>query len=469
MLALIFVAGSAVGADLETKKRQDAEAQWMISKAIVNLALGKEDRAFAEKYFRSGVESARALNDPARLAETLVALAVVEMGIGKYQAAHEELVEALQLTEVDKKRAVILLLLGKAANYSSDPSAEKYFVEAKKILESSGPIRTATGIAWYGIGHATLLRSNYVEAQQAFEKALEIFENPVGRTWVDGNRIVRYSDKVMTEQIVAALSGLGLASQGLHDVAAATAAFNRAINLIRGEFGEKSPMLAPPLANLARLDLERGNLRDAETSLVKFKRLVLEHTTENDPIRLELYRDEAELNERKGDTNAMIGSLVMLVRFGIEQNNLNLLAYSAKKLESIQTTDREAAKGFSSSARAIAEYLAEHGNSSTAAKWDRFALKAAEVAYGENSLFLVSMLRDLGRYEVAHGKAGDGIQYFQRELAIMEKSFGPGDSRVATVLEDFAGALRLGNQTERAAEIEKRAQDLRIGAAPTPK
>jgi len=120
----------------------------------------------------------------------------------------------------------------------------------------------------------------------------------------------------------------------------------------------------------------------------------------------------------------------------------------------------EAQGALTKAAHAAAEALWE-SDKKLAAEWEYRALHAGERAFGTNNISLASILANLAKYE------GDSKQFaaaeilYERQLKMLEEKFGPSDSRVAKVLEEYSAAAKEAKDNSKADALAKRAAAIR--------
>lgn len=84
-----------------------------------------------------------------------------------------------------------------------------------------------------------------------------------------------------------------------------------------------------------------------------------------------------------------------------------------------------------------------------------------QMAYGDEHPQVAFALYNLGSIYDVLGKYDESVRYFESALGMAEKVFGPDETEVADILEDYASTLRKMKREEGAIKLETRAKEIR--------
>jgi predicted ATPase/DNA-binding SARP family transcriptional activator len=211
------------------------------------LAWRQGDYDAAQQHYEASLETARAINDPQRIAAALHSLGILSMTQDKNAAARAFFEECLAIFRgLEDRRGIASTLanLGLVTTYEKDFPAARAFMEESLTLhrERGDPHGVATGLGC--LGYLTLQQEDYAAARTYLEEALTIQREL-------GDR----------REISFLLSNLGQVYGAAGDHATALAVSEESLTIVR-EMGD--PMgEAGARINLAHLARKRGDVAEA--------------------------------------------------------------------------------------------------------------------------------------------------------------------------------------------------------------
>jgi len=233
---------------------------WRTYHAVAEAAAERGNYPQAEAHLAKAEPIALGLG-PGESATTLIAQGKLRREVGDHEGARDRYSRAESLLESPEtapdhaslgamqlafERGQLALNLGDAAG------AEPYFERAlREARRSEGPDSLDEGWAQLGLGRSLRLQSKNPAARPALLRALAIFRGETSSTAVR---------PAHTPGIMAAYTELAALDRSEGRIDPARARVIDALRMGRRELGAGHPRIAPVLAELARIELARGDL-----------------------------------------------------------------------------------------------------------------------------------------------------------------------------------------------------------------
>jgi tetratricopeptide (TPR) repeat protein len=232
--------------------------------------------------------------DDARLSETLVNLAHIQMQLRENPDATAALQRALAIDEKrlgtnDIRLAWEFLDLGSLSAYSHRyEEAEGYYVRAQSLAESKfGHFDRMVGVCILQRANAAMMEDRLEDSEKLFKQALELIESDRTKFNFDINRYPTRSVLLPNKtQVATALNDMGLLYTKEKKYGDAEASFNRSLKIFESEYGKNSLNLCNSLFNLAALYVQEGKLAEAE-GLLRRSLSILKPTDADHPLAIQ--------------------------------------------------------------------------------------------------------------------------------------------------------------------------------------
>jgi tetratricopeptide (TPR) repeat protein len=265
LLALPLFAEDKVAVGEWKKDMQQAKDAWK-----------KNQFSQAKSFYEAALEQAEKFEaDDARLSETLIDLAHVQMQLGENPDATVALRRALSIDEKDLDANTIRVIeetldLGSFSAYAHRyEEAEGYYMQAQSLAERKfGHFDRVVGVCLLQRANAAMMEDRLADSEKLFKQALELIESERTRSNFAINRYPTLSVLPPNKtQVALALNDLGLLYKKEKKYGDAEASFNRSLKIFEGEYGKNSLNLCNGLYNLATLYVQEGKPAEAEAPL----------------------------------------------------------------------------------------------------------------------------------------------------------------------------------------------------------
>ena len=504
---------SRLRADTELSPEQRARATSLrtrLSEATAAHHLGDRSDGLAQT--RELLDEARELDSPRIAIRALVTAAEFEQLANEHDSAVTHLQQAYSLAEhhgedwLRAEAAVSLIgLLGWSMQRPRE--AEVWEQVSGALLQRIGDPPDLRGRWHYQVGNARMRQSELEDAQQAYDRALDLHElafgrdsrevekvlqrlGTVARERGDYERAVAYHTRLLTRRTttygpdhpdVAAVHGsLGNDAYFRGDYAQARQHYEEALRIIGECYGEDSPAYAPKLNNYAAVLERLGELDEAEAIQRKLLGLKVERYGERD-IRVTSTLENLGLvllTARELDEAAELFRRSLAIR--TEHHGDEHVATATSKLNLGYTLhvqgDRAGARALYD--QALATWIAKLGDAhpdlalaygnigdldlddarlgAARRNYER-ALDLTREALGEDAADLGYYLTGLARVDLAEGDIDGAIEHGQRALELRRDSWLPPGDRGLTQLTLSRALHRRGAEGDRT-----RARDLAL-------
>jgi len=234
------------------------------------------------------------------------------------------------------------------------------------------------------------------------------------------------------------LNNLGFVYQLMGKYSQAESCFRRAIDIWRRSPGTTDLELARCIGNLAKLYVENRQFAKAE--------------------RLDL-RSLAERVQRLHPPNADLARL--LVSLGVlERSRSNFAAAESYQAEALEIWERLSPDGTEvvQTLNNLALVYMDAGRHKDALSCFERALSRVETGRMPEDGNVATLFANLGNFQFRVRGPGQAEPYFQRALAIAEKSLGQEHQLTGQILADYAVVLRKIKKKGQAKQLEKRAK-----------
>ena len=301
--------------------------------------------------------------------------------------------------------------------------AGRLFRKGMAIAERSQHVERATAAQLLdGLGSATMREGDRYGALRLYEEAVRVAEEIHGATgW----------------QVATPLRHLASAMMMVSKLEEAEGLARRCVDIVRWNYGRRSPALVVPIGTLALIAEAQGRFEQA---------------TQLREEALQRARDSSGPNTQRAE--ALLELARMRGRQGRDQEADTLYQEALTMASAGRAERRRVVPG---ALDGLASLRLTAGRFSEAEQFARRALADREAAEGRDGIGVVGPLVQLGQIYARQDKAEEARSVLDRAITIIERRWGPADQSLTIPLEVLGWLERAQGNYERAETITRRA------------
>ncbi|KIG17920.1 High-affnity carbon uptake protein Hat/HatR [Enhygromyxa salina] len=460
---------------LNPKQRERvASLQTSLSEARTLGRLGDRPTGLAQA--RDVVEAARELDSQRMLIRALLVVGELEQQANELDAAAEHVGEAYTIAEQqgeDWLRAdAATRMIGLLGFHLQRPGEAAVWEQvADSLLVRVGEPQDLRGNWYYEVGTTRMRQTEFAAAEQALNRALEVYE------------LVHGHDSREIERV---LQRLGAVARERGDYERAVSYHTRLLSRRIAVYGPDHPDVAAVRGSLGNDFYFRGDYREARTHYEQALRIIGECYGEDSPAYTPKLNNYAAVLERLGELDEaeaiqrklLAGNIALFgerdVRVSTSLENLGLVLISAGRFDEAEQMFR----------RSLAIRSAHHGDQHVATATSKLNLgyalyykgeyAAARKLYeqtlmtwvaklGEDHPDLALVYGNVGDLDLEEGRLADAKRNFERAFELIAEALGEDAADLGYNLTGLARVAVGEGEFDEAIELCERALDVRDG------